>query len=146
MRTPPRSEQGGVERGTDPRGCSSSNPLLTAVNLSQIPSPTGDVDLSTPASNRLEWQHIQRRIQQGKHFFLPTYSMPTAYMRTTRRTRRTLYNDAHITRYNIYMTCIYQSIHQTNQRKHYVIPSTPHSIPPTDKPLSYDSDCALNPS
>ena len=51
------SEQGGVERGADPRGCSSSNPLLTSVNLSQTPSPTGDVDLRSPWS---KWEMMRR--------------------------------------------------------------------------------------
>ena len=51
INAPPPHGARGVERGADLRGCSSSSPLLTSVNLSQPPSPTGDVDLSTPASN-----------------------------------------------------------------------------------------------
>ena len=65
MRTPPLGASG-VETGAGPRGCSSSNPLLLSVNLSQTPPTTCDVGISTPASSRLEWPYIQRRTQGKK--------------------------------------------------------------------------------
>ena len=47
----PTLEARAVERGADPWGCSSGNPLLASVNLSRVPSPTVGVDRLTSAFN-----------------------------------------------------------------------------------------------
>ena len=140
MRTPP-FEARAVGRGADPRSCSSSNPLLTFVNLSQTPSLTGDVDLSTPAdSNGNTHSRDEYKVKRCTNIH-----MHTTYIRTTRRTRRIPQRFTH-NRCILYTCRVYISIHKTNQRKQYVIYSAPRAINPTDIPLSYDSDCAHNPS
>ena len=56
---PPARNKGGVERGArPPRGCCDGNPTLASVNSSPPPTPTGDVEILTPAGHTKEDSNI----------------------------------------------------------------------------------------